>query len=199
VSGQIAAGVSGKTHTHAETHGEAGVGRSVRVLHLLLPRRRRRHRGKQEEEEVQEEEEGGGDGVVVGEEAAEPDVLLGAERDGVAGGPVAVAGGVQPARFHHRRPASHHQGLLHDQLHRRGRIRPRLQGTRRRQPQAGAASAARRRQAARPRGRTGTHRMAGNAIKYPSSSHALYITYIKLVPFNYVTNNNNVKDIVEKY
>jgi hypothetical protein len=144
VSGQIAAGVSGKTHTHAETHGEAGVGRSVRVLHLLLPRRRRRHRGKQEEEEVQEEEEGGGDGVVVGEEAAEPDVLLGAERDGVAGGPVAVAGGVQPARFHHRRPASHHQGLLHDQLHRRGRIRPRLQGTRRRQPQAGAVQAIRR-------------------------------------------------------
>jgi hypothetical protein len=104
---------------------------------------------------------GGGQPAAV---AAEPDVVHGAEpqRDGVARGPVALARRLQPPRLHHRRAARRHPRLLHDPLHRRGRLRPRLQGLRRRQDQAGARRAARRRQAARPRGRPRTHRMAGN-------------------------------------
>lgn len=60
----------------------------------------------------------------------------------LAGGPVVDARGVEPARLHHRGAESRHQELLHDQLHRIGRVRPGLQGIHRRQAAAGAQGAA---------------------------------------------------------
>ena len=75
----------------------------------------------------------------------------------VAGGPVAVAGGFRRAGVHGGRAPGGDAGLLDEQLRRRGRVRARVQGPRRREDQARPpAAAGRRRQAARPRGLAGT-------------------------------------------
>jgi hypothetical protein len=83
----------------------------------------------------------------------------------VAAGPVAEAGDHQAARLHAGRAQGGHQELLHHQLPRRGRVRPRLQGLRRRSPPPGARAAARCRQVPRPRERRrpGAPRVAGTS------------------------------------
>jgi len=85
----------------------------------------------------------------------------------VAAGPVAEAGDHQAARLHAGRAQGRHQELLRRQLPRRGRLRPRLQGLRRRPPPPGPPrDPARRRQVPRPRERRrpGAPRVAGNSL-----------------------------------
>ncbi|CAN6226076.1 unnamed protein product, partial [Urochloa humidicola] len=126
---------------------EEGEGVGVEVAAGRLPRRRRRRRSE------------GGQAAEGASRRRREAVVHGPERGGGAG-PVGVAGGVEPARVQRGRAQGRHQGLRLRQLPRRGRLRTRLQGLRRRRRQEGAQAAGHRRQAVGPRGGSGTQRVA---------------------------------------
>ena len=122
-----------------------------------MPERRRR--GGEPEGAAGAEDGGGGGGEarrrsIIGGGAAA--VVHGRDEHGVGAGAVGVAGGVDTARVHGGGAEGGDAGVP--------RLRPRLQGQRRRQGQAGPQGPAHRRQALGPRGRPGSQRMAGNLI-----------------------------------
>ncbi|CAL5071809.1 unnamed protein product [Urochloa decumbens] len=129
-----------------EDEGGEGVGVEVAAGRLLRRRWRRRIEGGQAEEGASRRRR---------REA----VVHGPERGG-GPGPVGVAGGVEPARVPRRRAQGRHQGVRLRQLPRRGRLRARVQGVRRRRRQEGAQAAGHRRQALGPRGSAGTQGVA---------------------------------------